>query len=297
MAIALERPRGARSRRFARRLRPLAYLWSPVGLLLLFFLAPLAIMFVISLEYDSLYTSHSGFTLSNYTGILTEGLYRQVALDTFVIATAAMLVQFAIAVPLAYILAFRAGRWELPLLLGLVLSDQLNSIIRIYAWRTLLGRDGILNGALESVGLTSHPITALLFSKTAVVLVLSTSWLTYTAIPIYAAMKAIDSQLFEVASDLGAGWFVTLRRILLPLAAPGIFIAILLVYIPLFTEFATPTLVGGTSTYMLGNAIQDLVLVSGDWGSGAALSFLVLLASAVVAVLAYFLAKLNTIDT
>jgi ABC-type spermidine/putrescine transport system permease subunit I len=297
MAIAVERPHRPRGRRFARHLRPLAYLWSPVGLLLLFFVAPLAIMFVISLEYDSLYTSHSGFTLTNYTGILTQGLYRQVAIDTFVIATAAMLVQFAIAVPLAYILAFRSGRFELPLLLGLVLSDQLNSIIRIYAWRTLLGRDGILNGALESVGIISGPITALLFSKTAVVLVLSTSWLTYTAIPIYAAMKAIDSQLFEVASDLGAGWFVTLRRILLPLAAPGIFIAILLVYIPLFTEFATPTLVGGTSTYMLGNAIQDLVLVSGDWGSGAALSFLVLLASGVVAVLAYFLAKLNTIDT
>ena len=208
-----------------------------------------------------------------------------------------MLVQFAIAVPLAYILAFRAGRCELPLLLGLVLSDQLNSIIRIYAWRTLLGREGILNGALEGIGITSHPITALLFSKTAVVLVLSTSWLTYTAIPIYAAMKAIDSQLFEVASDLGARWFTMLRRILLPLAAPGIFIAILLVYIPLFTEFATPTLVGGTSTYMLGNAINDLILVSGNWGGGAALSFLVLLASGVVAVIAYFLAKLNTLDT
>src|SRR5262249_38885606 len=162
--------------------------WSPVGLLLLFFAAPLGIMFVIGLEYDSLYTQHTGFTLSNYTGLFTDPLYRHVAIDTFVIATAAMLVQFGISIPLAYILAFRACGFELPLLLGLVLSDQLNSIIRIYAWRTLLGREGILNGALEGIGLTSHPVTALLFSKTAVVLVLSTSWLTYTAIPIYAAM-------------------------------------------------------------------------------------------------------------
>ena len=297
MAVAVERSQRTTLRRTARRLRPLAYLWSPVGLLLLFFAAPLAIMFTISLEYDSLYAQHAGFTLSNYTEIFTDPLYRSVAFDTFLIASAAMLVQFAIAVPLAYILAFRAGRWELPLLLGLVLSDQLNSIIRIYAWRTLLGREGILNAALESTGLTSQPITALLFSKTAVVLVLSTSWLTYTAIPIYAAMKAIDSQLFEVASDLGANWWVTLRRILLPLAAPGLFIAILLVYIPLFTEFATPALVGGTSTYMLGNAINDLILVSGNWGGGAALSFLVLLASGVVAAIAYLLAKLNTLDT
>jgi spermidine/putrescine transport system permease protein len=296
MAVAVARPGRPRARRVARRLRPLAYLWSPVGLLLLFFAAPLGIMFLISLEYDNLYTSHSGFTLTNYTGIFTDPLYHRVALDTLVIASAAMLVQFAISIPLAYILAFRAGRFELPLLLGLVLSDQLNSIIRIYAWRTLLGRDGILNGALESIGIISQPITFLLFSKWAVVLVLSTSWLTYTAIPIYAAMKAIDRQLFEVGADLGARWWTMLRRILLPLAAPGIFIAILLVYIPLFTEFATPTLVGGTSTYMLGNAINDLILVSGNWGAGAALSFIVLVASGVVAVIAYFLAKLNTLD-
>ena len=91
---------------------------------------------------------------------------------------------------------------------------------------------------------------------------------------------------------------MTLRRILLPLAAPGIFIAILLVYIPLFTR-VRDALAGRrhAARYMLGNAINDLILVSGNWGGGAALSFLVLLASGLVAVLAYFLAKLNTIDT
>jgi ABC-type spermidine/putrescine transport system permease subunit I len=111
MAVAVERtPRSPIVRRHLRRLRPLAYLWSPVGLLLLFFVGPLAIMFVISLEYDSLYTQRSGFTFANYTGIFTDELYRSVALQTLGIATAAMLVQFAIAVPLAWILAFRAGR-------------------------------------------------------------------------------------------------------------------------------------------------------------------------------------------
>ncbi len=88
------------------------------------------------------------------------------------------------------------------------------------------------------------------------IIVLSTSYLTYTVIPIYAAMKAIDSNLFEAALDLGAGWWTSARRVLLPLIAPGIFIALLLVYIPLFTDFASPTLVGGTSGYMLGNAVQ-----------------------------------------
>ncbi len=109
-----------------------------------------------------------------------------------------------------------------------------------------------------------QPIDALLFSKFAVIVVLSTSYLTYTVIPIYASMKAIDRNLFEAARDLGAGWWTAARRVLLPLIAPGIFVALLLVYIPLFTDFASPALVGGTSGYMLGNVVKDLVLETGD---------------------------------
>ena len=167
-----------------------------------------------------------------------------------------MLVQLVVAVPVAYVLAYKAGRFELPLLLMMVLADELNPMVRIYAWRMLLGREGIINSGLMSLGMIDHPIDALLFSKFAVIVVLSTSYVTYTVIPIYAAMKAINGGLFEAARDLGAGWFTTFRRVLLPLITPGIFVALLLVYIPLFTDFASPTLVGGTSGYMLGQVGQ-----------------------------------------
>jgi spermidine/putrescine transport system permease protein len=207
-----------------------------------------------------------------------------------------MVVQFLLAVPLAYVMAFRAGRFELPLLLALVLADELNPIVRIYAWRELLGREGLVNDALRWIGLIDKPLDWLLFSKFAVVTVLSTSWLTYTVIPIYAAMKAIDAGVFEAALDLGAGWFTTFRRILIPLAAPGVFVAVILVYIPLFSEFATPALVGGRSGYMLGSIANSLILEEGDWGAGAALNFLLLLASGLVSILAYYLSKLNQID-
>jgi len=185
-----------------------------------------------------------------------------------------MAIQLAIGLPLAYVMAFKAGRFELPLLLALVLADELNPIVRIYAWRQLLGREGLINDALQWLHITSAPVDWLLFSKFAVIVVLSTSWLTYTVIPIYAAMKAIDGRLFESAVDLGAGWFTTFRRVLLPLAAPGIFVALILVYIPLFSEFATPALVGGRSGYMLGSLANSLILEQGDWGAGAALNFL-----------------------
>ena len=275
--------------------RPLAFLSPPTALLIVFFLVPMVILAVIAFEWGPL-TGSSGFTLNNFTSILEDPLYRRVALTTFEIATIAMLVQLVVAVPVAYVLAYKAGRFELPLLLLMVLADELNPMVRIYAWRMLLGKEGIINSGLMSLGVIDHPIDALLFSKFAVIVVLSTSYVTYTVIPIYAAMKAINSGMFEAARDLGAGWFTTFRRVLLPLITPGIFVALLLVYIPLFTDFASPTLVGGTSGYMLGQSVNDLVLESGNLNGGAALSLMMLIGSALFAVVAYKLAKIRQLD-
>jgi ABC-type spermidine/putrescine transport system permease subunit I len=276
-------------------LRPLAFMSAPVAVLGLFFLAPMLVMLVIALQHGIL-SGQSGFTITNFTDVLGDKLYRDVALTTFQIATAAIVIQLMIAVPLAYVLAFKAGRWEIPLLLFFVLADELNPMVRIYAWRMLLGREGLINSTLMDIGVIDAPIDALLFSKFAVIVVLSTSYLTYTVIPIYAAMKAIDTNMFEAARDLGAGWWTTFRRVLLPLIAPGIFVALLLVYIPLFTDFASPALVGGTEGYMLGNAVNDLVLESGNLNGGAAMSMLMLLAAGVFAVIAYKLAKIKQLE-
>ncbi len=299
-AARLPAPAPAVATRSRRRvggiLRPFAFLAGPAAVLGLLFLGPMAVMLVISLQYGIL-SGSSGFTVTNYTNAFTDPLYREVAWTTVQIATLAMLIQLVIAIPVAYVLAFKAGRWELPLLLFLVLADELNPMVRIYAWRMLLGREGLINEALQRIGLIDHPIDALLFSKFAVIVVLSTSYLTYTVIPIYGAMKAIDKNLFEAALDLGAGWWTRTRRVLLPLISPGIFVALLLVYIPLFTDFASPTLVGGTSGYMLGQIVNDLVLESGDLNGGAALSLLMLFASAIFAVVAYRLAKIRQLES
>jgi spermidine/putrescine transport system permease protein len=280
----------------AARLRPFAFLGPPAALLALFFLTPMVVMLVIALQYGVV-SGDSGWTLSNFGDVISDPLYRDVALTTVLIATSAMVIQLIIAVPLAYVLAFKAGRFELGMLLFLVLADELNPMVRIYAWRMLLGREGLINSALLEIGLIDAPIDALLFSKFAVIVVLSTSYLTYTVIPIYAAMKAIDRNLFEAARDLGAGWFTTSRRVLLPLIAPGIFVALLLVYIPLFTDFASPALVGGTEGYMLGNVVNDLVLESGDLNGGAAMSMLMLGAAAIFAVVAYRLTKIRQLES
>lgn len=283
---------GERRSRISKLLRPLAFMSLPSAVLVLLFLIPMGILVYFSFQYGDL-TGYSGFTLTNFTDILSDSLYREIAFTTLQIATIAMVAQLIVGIPLAYILAYKAGRFELPLLLALVLADELNPMVRIYAWRMLLGREGLINEALTSIGLIDAPIDALLFNKFSVIVVLSTSYLTYTVIPIYASMKAVDSGLFEAARDMGAGWFTTFRRVLLPLIAPGIFIALLLVYVPLFTDFAAPTLVGGTTGYMLGNVVADLVLENGNLNAGAAMSFLMLLAAGIFSLLAYQLSRVK----
>jgi len=275
---------------------PAAYLIVPLIVLLALFVLPMAILTLISVGMG-INGAESVWSLDAYTSLLTDPLYLEIAKTTVIIATSAMLIQLIVGVPLAYVMAFKAGRFEIPLLLGLVVLDELNPVVRIYAWRMLLGRNGILNGALNALGIIDQPIDALLFNKAAVIVVLSTGWITYTIIPLYASMKAIDPRLFQAAQDLGAGWWTIARRILLPLAAPGIFIAVLLVYIPLFTDFAAPSLVGGTSSYMLGQAVNDLILEQGDLARGSALSLMLLVLSGVLAVIAYRLSRINRLET
>lgn len=275
--------------------RAAGFLAAPVGVLVALFVGPLAILLVMSFVRVTI-AGVGGYTLDNYGVVLEDPLYLRILGRTAAVATGSMLAMLVLSVPLAYLLAFRAGRLELPLLLALVLADELNPLIRIYAWRMLLGREGLVNSALLATGLVDRPVDALLFSWVAVVIVLSASWLPYVAIPIYAAMKAIDPGVLDAARDLGAGFGTVLRRILLPLAAPGIFVSLILVYIPLFAEFATPALVGGTSGYLIGNVIQEQVLELGDWGVGSAMSFLVLLLTGALALVSYRLARISRLE-
>jgi len=266
-------------------------LFAPVTLLVVLFLGPMVIMALMSVVKFPPNT-HSGFTLSHYVDVLTNPLNLKIAWTTLWIGTTAMIIMLAISIPLAYYMVFRAGKWELFLLLALVLADELAPVVKVYAWQVILGRNGIVNWLIPG-----PPKSWLLFSSFAVIVTLAATYITYTTIPIYAAMKAIDASMFESAIDLGAGWWVQARRILIPLAAPGIFIAMILVYIPMLTDFVTSDIVGGAGSYMMGQRVRDLILQTGDWGSGSALNFIMLALTGVFALVAYRLAKLNQIET
>ena len=292
MDVALRTRRASRfgggSRRGALRI-----LFAPVTLLVILFLAPLAIMARMSL-LPAPPSTEGAYTLAHYTDVLTNDLNRTIALNTTFIATTSMIVMLLISIPLAYYMAFKARRWEIWMLLALVLADELAPVVKIYAWQTILGRHGIVNFFIPG-----PPVEWLLYSRFAVITTLITTYITYTTIPIYAAMKAIEPAVFEAAVDLGAGGWQQTRKILLPLAAPGIFIALILVYIPMLTDFVTSDIVGGAGggTYMMGQRVRDLIYQGANWGAGAALNFIMLGVSCALALVAYRLAKLNRMES
>jgi ABC-type spermidine/putrescine transport system permease subunit I len=264
---------------------------APTTALLLFFVVPFAVLIQMSVLKFPPRTA-SGFSLKHYGDALTDHLNLKIALTTFVIVTIAMALMLAIALPLAYYMVFKAGRRELFLLLALVVADELAPVVRVYAWQVILGRNGLINWILPG-----PPVDWLLYSPFAVVIGLVTSYITYTTIPIYAAMKAIDPVTLEAATDLGANWFQQFRRILVPLAAPGIFVAAILVYIPMYADFVAADIVGGPSSYMLGQRIRDVILEEGDWGTGSAMNLVMLGLSGIFALLAYRFARLNRMET
>ena len=141
--------------------------------------------------------------------------------------------------PLAYYMAFKARKWELFILLSLVLADELAPVVKVYAWQVILGREGLVNWLVPGA-----PCSGCCSAGSPSIVTLAASYITYTTIPIYAAMKAIEPAMFEAAVDLGAGWWRAGPRILIPLAAPGIFVAMILVYIPMLTDFVTADIVG-----------------------------------------------------
>jgi spermidine/putrescine transport system permease protein len=269
----------------------LAILGAPVLTLLVLFAVPFAVLVQMSvLKFPPRTTG--GYSLEHYQEVLTDHLNLKIALTTFVIVTIAMALMLVIALPLAYYMVFKAGRRELFLLLALVIVDELAPVVRVYAWQVILGRNGLINWVLPG-----PPIDWLLYSPLAVVIALVTSYITYCTIPIYAAMKAIEPVTLEAATDLGAGWFQQFWRILVPLAAPGIFVAALLVYIPMYADFVAADLVGGPSTYLLGQRIRDVILEQGDWGAGSALNLVMLGLSGVLALVAYRMSRMNRMGT
>ncbi len=180
----------------------------------------------------------------------------------------------ALAYPLAYYLALSRTKRKYVLLLLLIAPFLTSFLLRVLAWKVLLGDEGPINSALGWMGVGPF---SLIYTRFAVLLVLGYIWLPFVALPIFVSLESLDRRLLEAASDLGASRLQAFFRITLPLSVPGILAAFLFVFIPTLGEFITPSLVGGPNGYMYGNQIVDLFGTGfPDWRTGAVLALFLL---------------------
>src|SRR4029077_1755582 len=187
--------------------------------------------------------------------------------------------------------AVKGTKRKYVLLLILIAPFLTSYLLRVLAWKVILGSQGVINTLFFWTGLRSpdHPVSQLLYSRFAVMLVLAYIWLPFVALPIFVSLESLDRGLLEAASDLGASRLQAVRRVTVPLSAPGVVAAFLFVFIPTLGEFVTPSLVGGTSGYMYGNQIVDLFGTGfPDWETGSVLAMFLL---AVVTVLTIVFAR------
>ena len=287
MAVAEAGTAAAPPRRRRRRLSLAtpSLLGVPLAWLGVFFLAPIAIVAAYSFDVYSLYPGPHGFTTDAWHDFLHSSVYLRLFWKSVQMSLIVSAIVVALAYPLAYYLALSGTKRKYVLLLLLIAPFLTSYLLRVLAWKVILGNQGVINSFLFWTGLRSpdHPISQLLYSRFAVMLVLGYVWLPFVALPIFVSLESIDRRLLEAASDLGASRLWAFFRVSLPLSLPGVVAAFLFVFIPTLGEFVTPSLVGGASGYMYGNQIVDLFGTGfPDWETGSVLSLFLL---GVVAVL------------
>jgi spermidine/putrescine transport system permease protein len=262
-----------------------ALLSPPLAWLAVFFLLPVALVAGYSLAVWSIDPGSHPITLAGWHDFFHTPVYLKLFWKSVKLSLIVSAVVVLLAYPVAYYLAMSGTKRKYILLLILIAPFLTSYLLRVLAWKVILGSNGVLNSFLFWTGIRSpdHPISQLLYSKFAVVLVLIYVWLPFVALPIFVSLESLDRRLLEAATDLGATRWQAFLRVTLPLSAPGVIAAFLFVFIPTVGEFVTPSLVGGTSGYMYGNQISDLFSTGfPDWRTGSVLALFLL---AVVAVL------------
>jgi spermidine/putrescine transport system permease protein len=263
----------AGKRRFALVIAALPATW-----LGLFLIVPLGILMAWSFQAPSIGVTFEGeFSLSSYQLALDTPQYWGVLWKTCLTAVAVAILSIVFGYPIAYVLAVFASPARRYALLVVALLPFLTSyLLRIYAWRLLLGREGLINQALDTLGITESSVNFFLFTRIAVVIVLVYVWTPWAALPIFVRLEQIDASVREAAADLGASPWQGFRRVVLPLSLSGVVASFFFVFIPTLGDFATADLVGGSGGIMLGNLIDGLLRAL-SYPSGAVLAVVLML--------------------
>ena len=242
-----------------------------------FLLVPYAILFCYSFwSVSPQQTIVHNWNLQNYVQLVRNPIYLSVLFRSMRIAGAVTILALLLGYPLAYYVSFHAAKRKDLLYQLVIIPLWASYLVRGYAWKTILGSDGVLNGLLQYLHITRHPVEFFLYSPFAVVLTLTHIYTPFTFLPIYASLEHVPRNLVEASHDLGASAWSTFRRVILPLSLPGILAGATFAFVLTLGDFLAPLLVGGASGIMISNIAVSLFGAAYNWPLGAAISLCML---------------------
>ncbi len=248
-------------------------LMSPTFFYALLLLAvPVAVTITFSFWTQSYLDLDTTFTLANYQEVWSKPIYRVLMLRSLIIAGIVTAATVILAYPLAYYISFHVKERQALWIFLITIPFWTSYLLRIFAWKLILGYNGVINSSLMELGIIAEPLEFILHNANAVVLTLSHAWLPFAILPIFVSLQKIDRSLLEAANDLGDGPVMRFLRVTLPLSLPGVIAASLIVFIPTIGDYVTPKLVGGSDGLMIANMIQVQFGKANNWPLGAALA-------------------------
>lgn len=235
-------------------------------------LVPFAILLTMSFWTQVGFDFDTTLSLTNYSKAVEHPIYEALLTRSILISGGCAFATVIVSYPMAYYVAFHVKRHKMLWIILMTLPFWTSYLLRVFAWKVILGYNGAINSGLKGLGLIDQPMEFLLYSPTAVVITLAHAWAAFAVLPIYVSLDKIDRSLLEAATDLGDGPVARFMRITLPLSLPGVTAAVLIIFIPTVGDYITPTLLGGPDGVMMANMIRAQFGNVNNWPMGAALA-------------------------
>ena len=256
---------------------------------------PLLLLFVVSFWTQHLLDVTPGFVFDNYITFAEKTSFQKLLWRSIKISGFVTILTVLLAYPMAYFIAFRVKKNKLMWIILITVPFWTSYLLRVFAWKIILGYNGVINSGLSSMGWIEAPLEFLLYNPFAVVITLAHAWAAFAILPIYVSLEKIDRSLLEAATDLGDGPALRFFRVTLPLSMAGVVAASLLVFIPTVGDYVTPALLGGPKGLMIGNLIQLQFAKANNWPFGAALSVISLMSiTLIVCAFLWFTKRVRT---
>ncbi|MFP6730753.1 MAG: ABC transporter permease [Alphaproteobacteria bacterium] len=244
---------------------------------------PFAILIAMSFWTQQGFDFDMTLTLANYSTAFEQPIYEALLLRSLAISGTCTIATVLLSYPMAYYVAFHVHQHKMIWIILITLPFWTSYLLRVFAWKIILGYNGVINSGLKGLGLIDQPLEFLLYSQSAVMITLAHAWAAFAILPMYVSLEKIDRTLLEAATDLGDGPVARFLRVTLPLSLPGIIAATLIMFIPTVGDYITPALLGGPDGVMIGNLIQAQFGKVNNWPMGAALAIAMMITVAVCA--------------